>query len=91
VDTNYRALLSGSAASVNLSGSVSDPDGGSPGVTWPKVPGPGEVTFDDPSAVDTTASIGETGVYVLRLTAGDGVYQTANPPLPVTARLNVGY
>jgi hypothetical protein len=40
--------------------------------TWSQVSGPGPVTFGDASAVDTTASFPEAGVYVLRLTADDG-------------------
>jgi chitodextrinase len=39
--------------------------------TWSKVSGPGSVTFADPSAVDTTATISSPGTYVLRLTASD--------------------
>ena len=34
-------------------------------------PDPGTVTFGDPTAVDTTASFGAAGTYMLRLTADD--------------------
>ena len=41
-------------------------------VTWSKVSGPGNVTFTDPYAVDTTATFSASGDYVLRLAASDG-------------------
>ena len=58
----------------SLDGTVSD-DGlpsGAPVVTWTKVSGPGNVTFANPGAIDTTASFSLAGTYVLRLTADDG-------------------
>jgi len=61
-----------------LDGTVSDdgiPD--PPGAVtagWSQVSGPGEVTFGDTSAVYTTASFSNSGIYVLRLTASDGEY-----------------
>ena len=56
-----------------LDGTVDD-DGGVAGLTttWSQVNGVGTVTFADDSAVDTTASFSEAGVYTLRLTANDG-------------------
>ena len=39
--------------------------------TWSKISGPGNVTFGDSSAVDTTASFSEIGTYVLQLEADD--------------------
>lgn len=39
---------------------------------WEKVSGPGNVTFGNASAVDTTAAADTAGTYVLRLTASDG-------------------
>ncbi len=59
-----------------LDGMVTDdglPD--PPGVVttlWSQVSGPGTVTFDKASAVDTTATFSEAGIYKLRLTANDG-------------------
>ena len=41
--------------------------------TWSKLAGPGEVTFGDASAVDTTASFSAAGSYVLQLSASDSV------------------
>ncbi len=40
--------------------------------TWTQVSGPGTTTFNDPAAVDTTATFSTPGTYVLRLTADDG-------------------
>jgi hypothetical protein len=56
-----------------LDGTVTDD--GLPGpfnTTWSVSSGPGEVTFADDTAVDTTASFSVDGMYTLRLTADDG-------------------
>ncbi len=71
--TGQTVTLPGSAS---LDGNVSD-DGlpnppGATTVTWSKVSGFGDVSFGNPSAVDTTASFSAAGTYVLRLTASDG-------------------
>ena len=62
--------------SVSLDGTVSDDgyplDPGYVTTTWSKYSGPGNVTFGDSSAVDTTAGFSAVGVYTLRLTADDG-------------------
>ena len=61
-------------AAANLNGTVSDdglPVGSTLTTTWSKVSGPGDVSFANPSAMVTTASFSEAGVYVLRLTAND--------------------
>ncbi len=57
--------------------------------TWSKISGPGNVTFGNATAVDTTATFGLAGTYVLRLTASDGQLSgfdemtvTANAPVP---------
>lgn len=42
--------------------------------TWSKREGPGEVTFADEHAPDTTASFSIPGFYRLRLTATDGIH-----------------
>jgi alpha-tubulin suppressor-like RCC1 family protein len=70
-----------------LMGLVSD-DGqpNPPGVTthtWSQVSGPGTVTFADASALITTASFSQSGVYVLRLTADDSA-ATGSADLTVT-------
>ncbi|MBT8036351.1 MAG: family 16 glycosylhydrolase [Verrucomicrobiae bacterium] len=66
----------GGNVTVILDGTVSDPNDDSLTTLWSVVSGPGSVSFDDASAVDTTASFSEYGSYVLRLTAGDGVDST---------------
>ena len=60
-------------ANANLSGTANDD--GQPNnqltTTWSKVSGPGNVTFGDASALNTTATFSQDGSYVLRLTADD--------------------
>ncbi|WP_165788931.1 Ig-like domain-containing protein [Rubritalea profundi] len=77
-------------AVANLEGTVTDAEQ-IPTTTWTRVggAGAGDVTFGDASAVDTTATFTEAGIYVLRLTADDGydtvfeeVAITVNPALP---------
>ena len=61
-------------AQAALNGSVTD-DGlpnNQLAINWSKVSGAGTVTFTNPTAATTTASFSAGGVYVLRLTAGDG-------------------
>lgn len=81
-----------------LSGSVRD-DGkpqASPGVRWSKRsgPGPGEVTFSDPAALNPTATFSAVGKYVLQLTADDGQLQASDEvlvtvdPLPPSSHLH---
>jgi len=69
-------------ASASLDGTVSDDglpdDPGAVTTIWSKTSGPGDVTFGDPSAVDTTASFSQAGTYVLRLAASDGALTTAD-------------
>jgi|GEM_PF-2647792 len=80
VDHPYKAAAPGGAgASVDLAGSVTDADGGTPPTTtWTKVSGRGSVIFGNDSAVDTSATFSELDTYVLRLTADDGVFQTTD-------------
>ena len=60
-----------------LSGSASDDGLPAPPATltttWSQLSGPGTVTFQNASALSTTASFSAGGVYVLRLTASDSV------------------
>jgi RHS repeat-associated protein len=53
-------------------------------VTWSKVSGPGNVTFANSKAADTTAAFSTAGTYVLRLTATDTQLSAADE-LTVTA------
>jgi hypothetical protein len=57
-------------------------------LTWSKVSGPGNVTFANASALNTTASFSAAGTYVLRLTAADGAL-SASDDLTVTANRQV--
>lgn len=77
----------------SLDGTVSD-DGlpSPPGVvttTWSKVSGPGNVTFGNASAVDTTATFSAPGSYVLRLTANDSEL-SASDEVTITASGQAG-
>jgi hypothetical protein len=62
-----------------LDGTVTD-DGLPNPVTqlWTKFSGPGNVTFGDDTAVDTTASFDAEGTYVLQLEADDGALQASS-------------
>ncbi|MET0623972.1 MAG: DUF6531 domain-containing protein, partial [Pyrinomonadaceae bacterium] len=62
------------SSSVTLSGTVTDdglPSGAPLTTVWTKVSGPGAVTFGNAGQRATTATFGQPGVYVLRLTASD--------------------
>ena len=81
-------------AAASLAGTASD-DGlpnppGALTTTWSMVSGPGTVTFANANALDTTATFGAAGSYVLRLTANDSalvatddLIVTVNPAPPV--------
>lgn len=58
------------------------PPGPPPKVRWSKQSGPGEVKFEDPAALVTSATFSAPGLYVLRLTADDGT-STASSDLTV--------
>ncbi|HYI07797.1 MAG TPA: discoidin domain-containing protein [Thermoanaerobaculia bacterium] len=62
------------ANSVSLSGTATDdglPNGSTVATTWSKVSGPGSVSFADAAALQTIATFGAHGLYVLRLSATD--------------------
>lgn len=67
--------------SITLTGTATD-DGIPPPAhlssTWSKVSGPGSVTFTTPNSLQTTASFGESGTYVLRLTASDSALSSSD-------------
>ncbi len=67
------------AIDVALNGTVADdglPDPPAAVTTvWSQTSGPDTMTFGDASQVDTTATYPQAGVYVLRLTAGDGALE----------------
>jgi hypothetical protein len=82
-------------AGVTLSGSASDDGLPKPrklSVAWTQTSGPGNTTFGNPARAVTSADFSAPGVYVLRLTAGDGslfafdevtvtVLETNRPPV----------
>jgi len=51
---------------------------------WSKIDGPGDVFFEDPSAIDTAATFSEPGIYTIQLEAHDGELTQAD-----TARITV--
>ncbi len=53
-------------------------------IVWTKVSGPGSVSFGNTSAVDTTATFSQAGVYVLRLRATDSANVTTSDEITVT-------
>ena len=61
---------------ITLPGSASDdglPANGTLKVVWSKISGPGTVVFGNAAATNSTATFSTNGVYVLRLTADDGI------------------
>jgi hypothetical protein len=68
---------------VNLSGTVTDPDD-IPTITWSKVFGSGIVTFGDASQADTTATFSDADVYTLRLTADDFINIPVSDDITIT-------
>lgn len=66
-----------STATVTDDGLPSPP--GKVTVLWTKISGPGEVTFADPAAINTTATFSVPGVYVLELVATD-MEPVSRPP-----------
>ncbi|HEY5957587.1 MAG TPA: S8 family serine peptidase [Polyangiaceae bacterium] len=68
-------------ANASLVGTVSDDGLPAPPnltLTWSKTSGPGTVTFAPANAASTTVSFSAAGLYVLRLTANDGVLSTSD-------------
>ena len=75
---------------IKLAGVVTDdglPTGSRVFASWTKLSGPGDVSFADANAANTSASFSTAGNYVLRLTASDGqlsadddVNVSVNPP-----------
>ncbi len=75
----YKLIAPGSNyITANLSATVSDPDATQPTKRWSLVSGPSTVIFANPTATNTTAYFTQTGVYVLRLTADDGITQVSD-------------
>ncbi len=74
-------------ASANLGGAVTDPDAPQTPVTvqWSKYDGPGDVTFGNTSAAQTTASFSLPGKYTLILKVDDGIHTPAYDAVVVQA------
>jgi RHS repeat-associated protein len=74
-------------AGVTLNGSVTDDGvpGGAVSIAWSVVSGPGTVVFSAPNSAVTGASFSDGGIYVLRLTANDGVASVSDD---VTVMIN---
>jgi beta-glucanase (GH16 family)/regulation of enolase protein 1 (concanavalin A-like superfamily) len=68
------AAIANTPASLN--GSATAESGPAPTAFWTKVSGPGQVTFADPASPITTVTFGQSGNYVLRLTATNAYGQT---------------
>ena len=78
------------ASTVSLAGAVTDdglPVSGTVTSTWSAVSGPGIVSFASATAPQTTATLSDPGVYVLRLRANDGEQSASDD---VTVYVNPG-
>jgi hypothetical protein len=87
--TNLIFLLQ-TNANLILEATVTDADNDPVNLTWSKVSGPEEFAFGDSATNNTTVSLTNSGVYVLRLTADDGVltnYAEVTVVVGVLARL----
>ena len=74
-----RLITTGGSAALN--GTAADdgfPRNSTLAVSWSKVDGPGAVTFANPSSAATTATFGQSGSYLLRLTASDGEHTSSD-------------
>lgn len=90
VDHPYKeAAPGGSGAVVNLAGTVTDADGDTPESTWSVQSGPADVSFGNPSDLETTAVFTELGSYILRLTAFDGFF-TSYDEVTITVTEEIG-
>ncbi|MDX1565439.1 MAG: hypothetical protein R3236_08545, partial [Phycisphaeraceae bacterium] len=90
VSTNYDSIV-GATVTVNLDGTVTDPNSEATTLQWSTVSGPGTVTFGDATAASTTATFGAVGTYVLRLTADDGTSTPGYDELTVTVTSSDAY
>jgi RHS repeat-associated protein len=85
---NAGADLTVESCQATLNGTVTDdgkPSGGSLLVSWSKLSGPGLVNFANPEAAATNVTFTKPGVYVLRLSAGDGALGSSDDVI-VTVR-----
>ena len=76
------------SCNASLTGTVTDdgkPTTGTLLITWNKLTGPGVATFTSPNSASTNVTFTKPGVYVLRLSAGDGALG-ASDDVTVTVR-----
>jgi hypothetical protein len=76
VNAGTNQIITWPASQVILQGTAKDdglPVGSSLTTSWSKASGPGTVTFANASSINTTATFGTNGVYILKLAASDGV------------------
>ncbi|TQV84960.1 PKD domain-containing protein [Aliikangiella coralliicola] len=81
-----------SGSSTNLSGTATDdgrPSGGSLTTNWSKVSGPGNVTFGNANALNSSVTFSSIGEYVIELSANDGA-ATSTDTVNVIVTGNVG-
>jgi RHS repeat-associated protein/uncharacterized repeat protein (TIGR01451 family) len=84
------AQVTSTNATVTLNGTVTDdglPLGGKLTSLWTKVSGPGTVTFSSPTTPVTSATFGQPGTYVLRLTGNDSEL-SASSDVTITIQAN---
>jgi hypothetical protein len=76
VNAGTNQIITWPASQVVLQGTATDdgmPVGSSLTTSWSKANGPGTVVFANASSINTTATFGTNGVYILKLAASDGV------------------
>jgi PKD repeat protein len=81
VNAGADAMLTLPQNSLSLQGSISDdglPAGSTISKTWSLQTGPGQVSFVDANALNTTASFDIAGTYVLKLSASDGALHSSD-------------
>ena len=71
----YVAFMDGTNAGLILDATVIDADPTNDTLTWSEVSGPDSYVFGDTNAADTTVQFTNAGIYQLRLTADNGVFQ----------------
>ena len=81
VDAGADQVVTLPSDTVSLNGAVSDdgrPEGSALSVNWSVASGPGAVSFGNAAGAATTAAFSAPGVYVLKLTASDGMLTAAD-------------
>ena len=61
-----------------LNGEVKTLKGEDTKIIWSKVSGPGKAVFEDANAARTTAKFSKAGEYVVKLTAGEGLFSASS-------------